>query len=345
MLNEDWDKSKQRFEAFWEREIIDRPCIQLYAPRKDIVFTDLKPISPEEFWSIPEIFYETCERRLCSVYYLGEAFPFFFPYYGTLAAMLGCKLKYSPDTIWKEPFVKDYRDFKMQIDINSNPVFEKMTDIVNYCVKKGKNKYFVGCPWFGNSGDDLATMRGYEHFCVDMIEIPEKIIELEKQVLKYWQESYNIFYNMISGELGGIVTSWLPVWSSRKAALVECDFMSMISPKLFQKIFLPQIIERVNSVEKSIFHLDGPNTIVHLDSLLDIPNLNGIQWQPGVKSGSMINWIPLLKKIQERKKCLYIECKPDEVEEILSDLSPNGLMIAVYCNSLEEAKDIMHKID
>ena len=34
-LNENWEMASKRFDTFWDREIINRPCLQLYVRRKD----------------------------------------------------------------------------------------------------------------------------------------------------------------------------------------------------------------------------------------------------------------------------------------------------------------------
>ena len=57
-------------------------------------------------------------------------------------------------------------------------------------------------------------------------------------------------------------------------------------------------MEQAEYVDYAMFHLDGPEALPHLDLLLDIPNLNGIQWQPGFANYPMTRWISLLKGIQ-----------------------------------------------
>ena len=90
---------------------------------------------------------------------------------------------------------------------------------------------------------------------------------------------------------------------------------------MFEEFFIPSIRFQCETAEHSIYHLDGPGAIQHLDSLLDISSLNGIQWVPlpGVGAKPMLEWLPLLKKIQESGKCLHIGCPCKDVEKISFD--------------------------
>jgi hypothetical protein len=48
-VNEDWASARRRLEAFWEREIIDRPCLQVYVPsRPETLEID---VEAERYWN------------------------------------------------------------------------------------------------------------------------------------------------------------------------------------------------------------------------------------------------------------------------------------------------------
>ena len=64
--------------------------------------------------------------------------------------------------------------------------------------------------------------------------------------------------------------------------------------------------------------LDGPDAIRHLDSLLSLPKLSGIQWIPGAGSPSVSEWIPLLKRIQKAGKLQHLICQKGEVNQNLT---------------------------
>jgi hypothetical protein len=121
------------------------------------------------------------------------------------------------------------------------------------------------------------------------------------------------------------------------------DELALISPRMFREFFLDDILAQINWLDHSLFHLDGPDCIRHLDILLEIPNLHGIQWVPGARYKSMLVWVPLLKRIQRAGKLVHITVPANEVEPLLQELSPKGLMLDTYCSTEDEAKELLRK--
>ena len=105
---------------------------------------------------------------------------------------------------------------------------------------------------------------------------------------------------------------------------IEC---CMISPAMFNEFFLPSLRRQTQWVERTIYHLDGPGAIRHLDALLHLDTLDGIQWVPGTGEKPMREWIPLLKRIQDGGKLLVVACIADEVLSLLDALRPEGVLL------------------
>ncbi len=76
-------------------------------------------------------------------------------------------------------------------------------------------------------------------------------------------------------------TSWTTVFSTKPFEMVQCDFSYMISPDQFDEFIKPTIVEQCKRIPRTIFHIDGPGVLNHLDSILSIEELDGIQWIPG----------------------------------------------------------------
>ncbi len=49
------------------------------------------------------------------------------------------------------------------------------------------------------------------------------------------------------------------------------------------------------------------------------------------------------RKIQAKKKAIIVYCQPDEVDFVLENLAPEGLLIATNCSSVEEARRLLLK--
>ena len=311
-LNENWEMAKERFAAFWQRQIVDRPCLQM-----------------------------AVRQGPGPVRYLAEAFPVTYIQKGGLAAMMGCAQEIAPNTVWTRPCCESLDGLDIRVD-RASPVLREMIGAIEDAARRDAGKCMVSFPAnMGNVGDTLAMMRGYEGLCLDLAADPDRVAQLEGQVLQCWRELYDLFYGLTQPHIPGSVTQWLPAYHAGRCTLIEADFIAMISPEHFAKVYLPVIRERTRWVERSMLHLDGPGSARHLDAILEIPGLDAIQWEPGAGSGSRLRWIDLLRKIQSRGKGLWVACKVDEAREMLDSLSPRGLILSVLdCDSVETARRI-----
>ena len=96
-------------------------------------------------------------------------------------------------------------------------------------------------------------------------------------------------------------------------------------------------------LDTCIFHLDGPDAARHLDALLEIEEIDAIQWVPGDGKPPARAWLPMLSKVQRAGKGLWVSAPPEDVHAILEELRPEGLMIHVEGTfpSLDEAESFI----
>ena len=76
----------------------------------------------------------------------------------------------------------------------------------------------------------------------------------------------------------------------------------MVSKETFDDLFLPGIRQECRHAEASLYHLDGPNALTHLDSLLEIPELDAIQWdslEQELAASSDYQIVPSYNKLNE----------------------------------------------
>jgi hypothetical protein len=122
---------------------------------------------------------------------------------------------------------------------------------------------------------------------------------------------------------------------------LQSDFSCLISKAHFDDYLLPFIEEQTRWVDRTIYHLDGPGAVKHLESLLDLPELDGIQWVQGAGAPPATHWISLYRRIQERGKLVYAFCEPGEVETLLTELRREGLMLVTECASEEDGRRLL----
>jgi len=89
-----------------------------------------------------------------------------------------------------------------------------------------------------------------------------------------------------------------------------------------------------------LYHLDGFNALVHLPAILDIPELQGIQFERGA-GHTLAEALPVFKRIQQGGKVQWIGCAPNEVELVLSELDPRGLFIRTWAPDIASAQALL----
>jgi hypothetical protein len=103
----------------------------------------------------------------------------------------------------------------------------------------------------------------------------------------------------------------------------------MLNPTWFRKFALPDLVAQAAHMDYSIYHLDGPNALNHLDDLLAIPELTGIQWVPGDGREPMGHekWYPIYKKIQAAGKNIVSTVTPSRLSPMYRNFDPKGLYL------------------
>lgn len=351
---EDWEKAQQRFKAWWKQEIIDRVVIQVYAPRLKVNkwswLDSWTPFNIVKKWADLNFdmgyIISQMENSISSTYYGGDAIPFFFVNLGpgSIASYLGCPANFKDDTVWfGPPILNDWESSSEVKFDHQNNIWKITKELTSIAGEKGKHKFLVSFADIGGVMDIIASLVENEKLCLDLIEYPDKVKELRDYIVQVWIECYDELFDIIKKNQDGTVC-WLPIWSPGRTYALQCDFSAMISPKMYEEFVAPEIQTLARHLDNVVYHLDGPDAVKHLDIILDIPEIDAIQWVPGEGTPPAIHWIPMLRKIQKKKKSLFLYAEgSQEVEHLISGLSPEGLLISTSCNSEDEAKIIVKK--
>jgi len=98
---------------------------------------------------------------------------------------------------------------------------------------------------------------------------------------------------------------------------------------MFEDLFLPAIERECSHMDRSIYHLDGPGALRHLDRLLDIPSIHAIQWVPGAGREYWGQWLEIYKKVQEKGRAFTINIRARELEEVAQAIRPEGAWLII----------------
>jgi hypothetical protein len=354
----DWREAQERIDAWWQGEIIDRAAIQIRAPKKGLgedewaaMSTRGESIEDREelfaWYTDPEQVIPRLNQIVDATYWGGEAFPVVFPVSISLvaitAAYLGCPYDVHPGsgTGWADPIIEDWAQ-RPTFTVNpDNEWWRRSEKLLEAAGPRAPGRYYIGVPDLNGPPEILALLRGTEELALDLMDVDPGVIkdaldEVNLAWLHYWEACNAIIHEWVDGYL-----YWIGIWSDRPSIDLQNDFSCLISPRMFEEIFLPALDGQTRWVERTVYHLDGPGAVRHLDALLSLPELDGIQWVPGAGAPPASEWIPLLRRIQAGGKLLQTYCEPREVEVLLAELAPEGLLLTTSVASEEEANKLL----
>jgi hypothetical protein len=354
----DWQAVRTRYESWWQGELAGGPLIQVTAPAGEVAPGDAPPGDPDlllGWFTDPAAVIPRLQREVARTYYGGDAFPVIFPFSTGLpaieAAYLGCPYHIVGSTGWAEPLILDW-DLRHPLQPDPQNSWWQITcALLEAGAASSQGRYFTGIPDLEGGGEIIAMLRGTQALAYDLFDHPQAVKQALAEEIKAWQYYYLACFEIINrctpnlpGVMPGYV-DWLGIWSERPFATVENDFSTMISPPMFREFFLPSLEQQIQFLDRSIFHLDGPEALPHLDTLLSLPRLDGIQWVLGPGDGLMTDWIPLLQKIQGAGKKVVAACQPAEVIQLVKELKPALLLLTTSCSSIDQAEILLAEVD
>lgn len=352
----DWQAVRSRYEAWWQGDYAGGPLIQVTAPAGEAAREDEPPAAPDalfRWFTDPAAVIPRLQREVARTYYGGDAFPVIFPFSTGLpaieAAYLGCPYHILGSTGWAEPLILDWDDCPPLQPDAQNAWWQITRDLLEAGAASSQGHYYTGIPDLEGGGEIIAMLRGTQPLAYDLLDHPQAVKKALEEEITAWQYYYLACFEIIHrftpyllGVMPGYV-DWLGIWSERSFATVENDFSTMISPAMFREFFLPSLEQQIHFLDRSIFHLDGPEALPHLDTLLSLPRLDGIQWVLGPGDGQMTDWIPLLQKIQGAGKKVVAACQPAEVRCLIKELKPE-LLLNISCSSINQAEILLAEI-
>jgi len=354
-LNEDWPQARERFQAFWQREILDRCCISIRAPRPSSKTPlSLKaPANHEEllaYWLDPEVNLQRMLDSFSRTYYAGEAYPATTMCLGAsvMAEFFGAGAEFRPDTVWYHPVITDLAAHEWKTDTTSTPLYLATFTAMHRYIEASQGAFFVGLPELGSVTDDLGLLRGMQELLLDMIDTPEAVKLAIRRLMTAWQTEHGRLYSLTRDvNAGGCCIPWMQTWAPGPHYQMSCDFSAILSPALYREFIVPEIEAYLDVNEFGVYHLDGQDALKHLETILALPKLKAIQWTEGAGQPpkSDLRWIPYYRQIQHAGKCLILpEVAPHEIEMLLNALSSRGLFLSAWCANEAEALLLLEKV-
>ncbi len=300
---ERWEQVKANARAWWAGEL-DRPLIQVILSGRDPgrpkpVVAGESPAAQIDHWD----YGLSCQR------FLGDAFPAvgvnFGP--GVFAAFMGAIAK--PDrkagTVWFQP--ERERPIE-EIRLRYNPeaaLFRRIRDIYRAGLERWQGQVLMGMTDAGGNLDIVSTFRPGERLLLDLYDQPDEVKRLTWEAHAAWWRYYEA-YNAVLQPVNPGYSDWAGMYSETPSYMLQCDFCYMIGPEMFDEFVKPELQASCRRLGNAFYHLDGIGQLPHLDSLLSIPELKGVQWIPGAGQPDMAHWPQVYRKIRAAGKLIQI---------------------------------------
>ncbi|MCC7196511.1 MAG: hypothetical protein IT356_13235, partial [Gemmatimonadaceae bacterium] len=125
-------------------------------------------------------------------------------------------------------------------------------------------------------------------------------------------------------------STWLPLLSTGTTYMLQSDASTMISPAMFERFVLPDLEVCCESLDHPFYHLDGPGEIRHLDHLLSLSRLRGIQWVPGAGQPPPEDWPDLLRRIRDAGKLCQVGVTPQGALSLVRRVGGRGFYFVIH---------------
>jgi len=366
MWKENWEQTKSRFDDFWKRNGFVLATWNGYFPTNRLVraepawYTEedrirLEELEKTESWDTlhldPRMVALHQYRAISRGIYPGDLMPFAYCDWGTvtLAPMLGARQHFSRDTVWytheRMPLsAEEDRSLLLEQD---NEWFVNLQELARVGTECAAGRYPCGAPAIFGGLDVLSELRGASELCMDLLLEPDWVLGKLKEIDIAAEQAYHTMYDIIRDEEGSMFHAFFMFWARGKASLLQCDFASLISESMFREFAVPSIRKACSYLDYALYHVDGPDALRTVDALLEIEELDCLEFTPGpqLPQGGDPCWYPLYRKIKESGKCVQaVEMQPEEVVPLLDAVGPDGMYLMVNFRNEQEILDLNRSV-
>jgi len=323
---ERWENVKETYRQWWAGEL-RRPIL-------DMMLTGRDPGRPQP--KAPILSQSTCadlsisaedlvdrlDYELSKEVYLGDSFPMvnlhtFGP--GLVAAFLGARLDNSTGQVWfHAPAELPIEEIHLNYDPD-NIWLKRIKEICAVAMKHWQGQVLVGMPDLGGTLDILSTFRPSEQLLMDLIDSPEEVKRLVGEIHGLWHR----FYTEINAVLEPVnpgYTAWCQIFSDQPFYIYQSDFSYMISPEMFREFVRDELEAGTRRLPRCFYHLDGRGQLPHLDMILGMERINGVQWVPGDGAPGFDHWGDVYRRIFAAGKKTQVWGAPDPIRNLIGEV-------------------------
>jgi len=352
---EDWKRIERDWTAWWEG-ILERPLVMIESqdPSENAILSDARTVSERvglitgsSLDSSLDVVLDHYQRVLEATMFYGDAWPKWFPNVGPciVAAFLGADIYCNEKTSWYSSTGEiDIADLQFSYD-EENIWWQRIRALTKGAIDRWGSSVSVGFPDLCGSLDILASFRSTINLSMDLYDAADEVKRNLRDITQLWIRYYNGLHAIIKKAERG-TTPWASIWSPKRCYMLQCDFSYMISPRMFEEFVIPDLEECLESLDHAFYHLDGAGQLNHLDILMSLDRLKGIQWIPGYGNREPEEWPEVLNRIHNAGKLCQLYVTAEGALKIVRELGGRGFAFYIWDRmSHEEAESFLKEFE
>jgi len=259
-------------------------------------------------------------RHFCQTHhFLGESFPNidadFGP--GSMAGYLGSDIVFRDDTVWFEASVEDWPSHPPLAFDPDNHWWRRHLELVTDLRGLSQGEYLIGMPDIMENLDVLASLRGVEDCLYDIIDDEDEVRRRIGEVGEVYHEYFDRLREQVADAHGGNAYTVFQIWGPGRTAKLQCDLSAMLSSDTFRGLVVDSLRTQAQNLDQVLYHLDGAEAIRHLDALMEIDEIDALQWTSGDwgPDGTLPDWDAIYDKARRAGKSLWVKVYTGDVDD------------------------------
>lgn len=355
---ERYQKIAADFEKWWAHEL-ERPIIQVTlsgtAAGGDFFASDYRREILDACYTMDlparEVV-QKIEKSYQSVAFYGDAFPVFYMRpTGIMGAFLGQEygIDRKQGTVWFKKTGQELDEIAgIRLDKECQ-LFNRAIELTHEVQDYFKGEIAVGVPDLGGVYDILSSIRDANELLLELCMEEDAVKEAAWNIHEQFKIAYDAFQGAIDPEKIPGYTCWATMLSQKPYYVLQNDFSAMISSEMFDDFYLPILEQECKYIPRTIYHLDGPGAVRHLESIVSIKELDGVQWINGAGSAGLDQWPDIYKTIiGAGKLCQVFINGSDElryIDDIVDIVGTTKDLCFICTGNLGEADEFQKYLD
>jgi len=268
---------------------------------------------------------------------------------GLIPALAGAGFGYDKHMSWSIPVFDSIKKIKINSFSPGNPLFQKYIERLTPLLENWSYEtYIPGMADYLGPMDILSGLIGQTKLSFELYDNPEVVKHYAMEAAIFLKEMVHYENDLFrKAGLNKGVTDIFRLWLPESGIRMSEDFSALVGEKHFREYFIKPVSVLTKSVNSSVMHTHSA-AYRCMKGFLDIPKLSAIEFGRDPNGPSLEDRIKTVNLIQENGFPVQMsELEPlsqEEINLIINNLKPNGLLLHLTSQSLSEAWDIYKRL-